>query len=148
MSKFATKQIEAVDDGVQKIRQLVILDEKEVLDENTQGVLDLYENSLQVRNQSSFRNILTIMRRIAKNESVAEGKFKDVTPKGVLIKEYEFKCNDLRVYAIKIPNGQLVLLAGYKNEQKANFRKFRSLKNIYLESIKEEENEKKRIIKK
>jgi hypothetical protein len=75
------------------------------------------------------------MNRVANLQSVPKEKFRDVTPHGQSCKEYEFKFGDLRVLSIKITNGQLVLLGGYKNQQSSDFIKFRSLKAQYLESI-------------
>lgn len=149
MSKFVIKNIEAVK-GKQKFMQLVIvedsvnanelqtgIDEKEKngKDHEIKGVLDNYEDDLESKYKSSFRGILSIMNRVANLQSVAEQKFKDVTPSGELVKEYEFKYGDLRVLAIKIPNGKLVLLCGYKNQQKKDFSAFRNLKIKFLESI-------------
>ena len=82
------------------------------------------------------------MNRVANMESVPETKFKDVTPKREKVKEYEFKYGDLRLYAIKIYEGKLVLLGGFKNQQKKDFGRFRSLKKQFIDSI--QKNEKKR----
>jgi hypothetical protein len=149
MFKFVIKNIEAVK-GKQKFRQLVIVgdnvntnelqarigarerDEKEVV---IKGVLDNYEDNLESKYKSSFRGIVAIMNRVANLQPVPETKFKDVTPNGELVKEYEFKFQDLRVWAIKISDGKLVLLGGYKNQQKKDFKTFRNLKIKYLESI-------------
>lgn len=73
---------------------------------------------------------------VANLNSVSEEKFKDITPSGDKIKEYEFKSGDLRVYGIKIPNGKLIVLGGFKNQQNSDITKFRSLKIEYLQSIK------------
>lgn len=80
--------------------------------------------------------LLAIMNRVANLQPVAKDKFRDVTPHRELVKEFKFKYQDLRVLAIKIPDGKLVLLGGYKNQQDKDFSKFRSLKKKYLESIK------------
>ena len=82
------------------------------------------------------------MDRVSNLQTVSPKKFKDVTPRRELIKEYEFKDGDLRVYAIKIFNGELILFGGYKNQQKSDFTKFRSLKSKYLEFINKSNNEK------
>ena len=49
------------------------------------------------------------------------------------VKEYEFKDGALRVYAIAKPEGKIIVMGGYKNRQKKDFKKFRSLKERYLE---------------
>lgn len=147
MSKFVIKNIESVK-GTQIFKQLVVVGDK--IDTNKlqaeidnlenfnkevrqTGVLDQYEDSLQKSYIKSFNGIISIMNRVANLQPVAETKFKDVTPKGELIKEFEFKYQDLRVLAIKIPNGKLIILCGYKNQQGKDFSRFRSLKKQYLE---------------
>jgi hypothetical protein len=156
MSKFVTKNIELVD-GKQQFKQLIIVDDKvdaiklqaEIAQKeingqevDIDGVLDIYQNSLEVKYESSFRGIVAIMNRVANGQSVASEKFKDVTPEKELTKEYEFKYQDLRVYAIKIFNGKLILLCGFKNQQHSDYSEFRSLKKKYLESIQGKEKKK------
>src|SRR4051812_9853040 len=124
MSKFVVKTVESVK-GRQKFKQLVIVSDKEdvkklqaEIDKKEQqqhevklsGVLDEYESSLEDKYVSSFRGILTLMNAVANLQSLPSTKFKDVTPGKEAVKEYEFKYQDLRVFAIKIPNGQLVML--------------------------------------
>lgn len=145
MSKFVIKNIKSVC-GKQVFKQLVIVENnvdikklQQDIDENKSdvtGVFDDYENSLEDIYKSSLNGIITIMNLVADLQSVPVQKLRDVTPKKELVKEFEFKYGDLRVYAIKIPNGKLILLGGYKNNQKPDFAKFRSLKGQYLESIK------------
>ena len=59
-------------------------------------------------------------------------KISSITPKGQIVKEYEFKSRYLRSYAIKTSKGKIVVLCGYKNRQKKDIRTFRSLKKRYL----------------
>ena len=56
----------------------------------------------------------------------------NITPHGEIVKEYEFKNGDLRVYAIKDFNGKIIILGGYKNTQQTDINRFRSLKAQYL----------------
>ncbi len=139
MSKFVTKTIAAVR-GLQEFRQLVILPDNfniSQLDiQNIEGQLDIYERTLEVKYSSSFKRILAIMDEVAKGNGVSKQQWKDVTPAKELIKEYEIKAGDLRVFAIKIYNGKLIILGGFKNQQKSDFKRFRSLKKQYLESLK------------
>ena len=147
MSKFVIKHIDAVK-GKQQFKQLVVLPNtedaekiqgniltKEKMKESVenQGELDIYEASLETRYRSAFISILAIMNRVANLQAVPKDKFRDITPDKSPVTEYEFKCKDLRVYAIKITNGQLIILGGYKNNQPADIKKFRSLKAQYLE---------------
>jgi hypothetical protein len=108
MSNFDLKLISAVK-GKQVFKQLVGLPEGTALNapgiENYKGVLDLYEESLEDKYKSSFKTILTYMNLVANNQSVPETKFKNVTVGKETVQEYEFKAGDLRVFAIKIPNG-------------------------------------------
>ncbi len=139
MPKFMIKKIEAIS-GIQEIRQLVILDDREDVSnlklEELNGQWDLYSSGLEKRYISFGVRILAIMNKLAKGESLPYTQFHEITPKGELVKEYEFKAGDLRVYAIKSPNGKIVVLGGYKNQQKADIRKFQSIKKQYLASIK------------
>jgi hypothetical protein len=149
MGKFVTKTICTIN-GKQEFRQLIIVDDKTNIDRlqleidtgehakkeiEIEGVFDEYENSLESKYKGSLNGLIAIMDRVANLEPVAKEKFRDVTPDGELVKEYEFKYQDIRVYAIKMPNGKLILLGGFKNQQKSDFSKFRSLKKQYLDSI-------------
>ena len=146
MSKFVTKRITDVV-GRQIFKQLIILSEdadvaiiQRQIDENErlgvevqiQGQLDLYEAELEDRYHASFQRILGNMNRIANLEIVPPDKFKDVSTSKSLATEFEYKYGDLRAWAIKIKNGQLFILGGYKNQQKPGFNRFRSLVEQYL----------------
>jgi|SRR5882724_5667654 len=146
MSKFVTKRITVVE-GRQEFRQLIIvsddvdierlqtqIDDEEMNNREveTPGQLDLYEDGLEKIYESSFARIVGNMNRVANGVSVPKEKFKDVTERKSLVTEYEYKYGDLRGWAIKIPNGQLFILGGYKNNQKKGFREFRSLVEQYL----------------
>jgi hypothetical protein len=143
MPKFVTKSIEIVV-GKQQFKQLVIVDDRsdtlkiqEQIDKKEieiDGILDIYEQRLESKYEKQFQGIISIMTRVANLQPVSNDKFKDVTPEKELVKEYEFKYQDLRVYAIKITNGKLILLGGYKNNQPSDYSKFRSLKKQFLEN--------------
>lgn len=138
MTKFVIKRIEEVQ-GKQRFDQLVILPDSRnstgIDSNNLVGEWDGYENRLEERYRPSFRGLLAIMNRIANLESVPKEKFKDITPSGETVKEFEIKFQDLRAYGIKMPNGRLMILGGYKNSQKADISKFRGLKRKYLEFV-------------
>ncbi|TDW97594.1 hypothetical protein [Dinghuibacter silviterrae] len=146
MAKFVLKNIGTIK-GIQQTKQLVIVEESADIEKiqaeinktelnggeaEIPGIFDAYRESLEKKYDSPFRRLLTIMERVANNQPVPADKFKDVTPQGELVKEFEFKYQDLRVYAIKIPNGKLILLGGYKNQQKSDFTRFRSVKTKFL----------------
>lgn len=90
------------------------------------------------------------MNEVANIRTLPDTKFKDVTPEKEKVKEYEFKEGNLRVYAIKKFGGKIIVIGGYKNRQKKDFRTFRSLKEQYLnqETDKTNNNEKSRPPKK
>src|SRR5690349_5860685 len=138
MSKFVTKTIEAVQGGRQLFEQLVILsddtDLSKVIVNEQVGVWDQYEASLEPKYAGSFRGLQAIMDLVANLQTVSKDKFRDITPAKESVKEYEFKYQDLRAYAIKIPNGKLMLLGGFKNNQTDDIVAFRALKKRYLNS--------------
>ncbi len=151
MSKFVVKSIESVR-GKQEFKQLVILNDDVKIPtinaENEKGQLDIYEEKLQAKYRSSFLRIISIMNAVANLEGTSETQWKDVTPDKELVKEYEIKAGDLRAFAIKITNGKLLILGGYKNQQPSDFKRFRSLKKLYLESLKNTNNDQGRTTKK
>ena len=85
--------------------------------------------------KTEYEMLVRYMEYIANGNSLPDTKFKDVTPHGETVKEYEFKSKHLRVYAIKKPNGKIIILGGLKTNQKADFKQFRSLKRRYLNSL-------------
>lgn len=138
MPTFAIKPIQAIR-GQQQFKELVILpDDIDVSQINIEieiGQLKIYEDSLETKYKSSFNRIISIMNQAANLQLLPKTQWREVTPAKERIKEYEVKVGDLRVYLIKIPNGQLVILGGYKNQQFSDFKKFRSLKKQYLKFI-------------
>lgn len=79
--------------------------------------------------------MLTYVEYAANGNPLPNTKFRDVTPKGGIVKEYEFKSKHLRLYAIKKDNGKIIVLGGLKTTQDADFKRFRSLKSQYLNSL-------------
>lgn len=140
MPKFALQFVEAVK-GNQTFEKLVV-----------DGVspFDVFENKLEVKYRRSLEKIYYYMNEVANNMALPSSKFKDVTPDKENVKEYEFKDGDLRVYCISKFGGKIIILGGYKNKQKQDFRKFRSLKKQYLnqETNKTTNDEKRRTPKK
>jgi hypothetical protein len=126
MSKFALKEIESIN-GKQTFNQLEV---------NGQKQLDTFETDLSdTTYMSEFKTLLTYMEYIANNKTLPHTKFKDITPKKQKIKEYEFKSKHLRIYAIQQPNGKIIVLGGFKNNQKEDINRFRLLKKQYLDSL-------------
>lgn len=101
------------------------------------GQLDNFEKDLNdTTYQSEFKTLLAYMEYLGNNGSLPKTKFRDVTPKGEKVKEYEFKSKHLRIYTIQKTNGKIIILGGYKNNQDKDFPRFRSLKKQLLASLK------------
>ena len=127
MPKFAIERIQVINCR-QEFDQLFI---------DGAGQLDIFEKDLNdTTYQSEFKTLLTYMEYLGNNKSLPKTKFRDVTPKGEKIKEYEFKSKHLRIYAIQKPKGKIIILGGYKTTQGKDFIKFRSLKRQLLISLK------------
>lgn len=128
MPTFALKKVEAVQ-AKQELDELVI---------DGIGQLELFEREIKQKHErylTELQMLLLYVEYAANGQSLSETKFRDITPSGESVKEYEFKSKHLRVYAIKKPNGKIVVLGGLKTTQKADFRRLRSLKSQYLNSI-------------
>ena len=126
MSNFAFRELEGID-GIQKFCKLVI-------DEECQ--FDIYEDEINKNKKlsSQLGALYQAMQWVADLRSLPDTKFKDITPNKETVKEFEFKSKDLRIYAIKIEDGKLILIGGYKNKQNKDLRQFRSIKKRLLES--------------
>jgi putative component of toxin-antitoxin plasmid stabilization module len=101
------------------------------------GVCPYDEFCSEVRHDGNLEKqlagLLNNMNQVAGMNRLPHEKFKDITPKGELIKEFEVKKGDLRVYMIK-EEGHVVIIAGKKNTQQKDIRRFQSLKKQYLDS--------------
>lgn len=128
MSTFALRKVEAVK-AKQELDELMI---------DGVGQLELFEQELREKHSrylTEFEMLFAYIQYVANGQSLSDTKFRDITPDGESVKEYEFKSKHLRLYAIKKPNGKIILLGGLKTTQKADFRRFRSLKVQYLNSL-------------
>lgn len=126
MSKFTLRNIDAVQ-GAQTFEKLLV---------NGVAPLDVFEEELEAKERNSLSKIYLYMNEVANNRTLPNTKFKDVTPEKETVKEYEFKDGNLRVYGISKFGGKIIILGGYKNRQKKDYRKFRSLKEQYLKQNK------------
>lgn len=125
MPNFALKEIEGLDTK-EMMYQLII-----------DGIpqLDKYEENLQASYQSQFRSLMSLMEESGNFKLLPKNKFR-VLDSTDGVKEFEYKTKDLRVYAIKTDDGRIIVLAGFKNRQDKEMRKFRQIKAQYLESLK------------
>lgn len=128
MSIFTLKKIEAVA-GKQEFFELLI-DGKSQYEEFH---LEISEQTTYV---SELKTILSYMSFVAELRMLPQSKFRDITPSNDNVKEYEFKSKHLRVYTFHLEKtGKVVAFWGYKNTQKEDIIKFRSLKKQYIASI-------------
>jgi len=96
--------------------------------------LDAFEESLEEQYKIEMDSIYLYMEEVANLRSLPRTKFRELKGVKGKIKEYEFKSEHLRVYAIKQPNCKLIVMCGYKNTQDEDIKKFRSLKDRYISS--------------
>lgn len=124
MSKFELHKIDVIK-GKQDFCQLAI---------DGVRLLDSFEDELAKSTTylSEFKMILTYMEYVAENRTLPVTKFRDITPKKEVVREYEFKSKHLRVYAIQKKGGKIIVLCGFKSNQKNDIRSFRSLKKSLL----------------
>lgn len=144
MPIFDLKKITAIK-GKQACYQLTVDDFPEYLitdtpdqqNEKKTGVLDVFEEGLEVKDRKNLKMIYAFMERVANNLPVAGTKYHELKrPKSDPVKDFEFKHGDIRIYGFKSPRGKIFVLGGYKNNQAADIVRMRSLKKQYLESLK------------
>lgn len=126
MPTFAVQRIDTIN-GKQVFNKLII-----------DGIspLDEFEESLEELHKAEMASIYFYMEEVANLRSLPKKKFRELKGAKGNTKEYEFKSEHLRVYAIKQPNCKLIVMCGYKNTQDEDIIKFRSLKNRYIFSQK------------
>lgn len=78
-------------------------------------------------------SMANLLEQVANLKRLPREKFRDITPERERYKEYELKRNDLRVYLFK-EEGLIVVLGGKKGNQKGDIRRFRRIKQLYLDS--------------
>lgn len=128
MPTFALKKVEVIQ-AKQEVDELLI---------DGVGQLNAFEEMIATNYAqylSELRTMLSYIEYAANGNTLPHTIIKDVTPSGVTVREYEFKSKHLRVYAIKKANGKVIVLGGLKTTQKNDFKRFRSLKKQYLNSL-------------
>lgn len=128
MPTFALENIEAVV-GKQNFMKLKV-DDVVPFDE--------FEKSLQERDKKELASIYNIMNQVANNLSVPNTKFHPYSDGSDGFREYEFKTKSLRVYAIEMSGGKIVITGGTKARQSKDESEFRRLKKQYVESLKKD----------
>ncbi len=128
MSKFVLKKINSIV-GQQLIEKLVV-------DDQCQYDNFIAELKGTRKGASKIASLYAIIKDFADCKSLPKQKFRILaTSVDEHVKEIEFKKDDIRIYGIKKANGAILILGGYKNRQKKDLRKFRSLKETYLASL-------------
>lgn len=127
MTKFALKRIEEID-----CRQIV---DKLIINDKCQ--FDEFENFIVTNTtyKSELISIYAYIEYAANSNILPNNKCRDITPDKESVKEYEFKSKHLRVYAIKQKNGKIIVLGGFKKNQKKDLKKFRNIKIQYLKTL-------------
>ena len=129
MESFTLKQIDEIE-GKQKIYKLEI-DEKCLFDD--------FEDEIEKRGQylDELTTIYAHIEDFANNKTLPQTKFR-ILNKGVKndkIKEYEFKSKHLRIYGIKAPSGQIIIMGGYKKTQKKDINRLKNIKATYIKTL-------------
>lgn len=129
MEFYSLKKIDEIE-GKQRIFKLLI-DENCLFEEFENEIEDIgqYEEELA----SIFAHIEDFSNHVllpsSKFRILNKGNKKDK------IKEYEFKSKHLRVYGIKAPTGQIIILGGCKTTQKKDINRLKRIKTGYIKTL-------------
>jgi putative component of toxin-antitoxin plasmid stabilization module len=78
-------------------------------------------------------NVQTLLQEVADGNLLPENKFRDLTPKGEPVKEYEIKTKHLRVYFFyESEEERIIVCGGKKTSQKKDIARFQRVKKDYL----------------
>jgi len=125
MHTFALQKISVIK-GIQRFEQLMV---------DGIGQLDEFEKDVMGTTYSGeLKKLFTYMEYLSNNNTLPEKIFRELKP-SKNPKEYEFKSKHLRIYVTQQFSGKIVVIGGYKNSQKQDIKKFRSLKKQYLDSL-------------
>ncbi len=82
-------------------------------------------------------SILRVIEQFSNMKMIPKTRFRDITPKGNSIKEYEFKKQAIRIYAAKISNlGALIIFASSdKDSQARDIKNFQRTKSQLIAEI-------------
>ncbi len=125
MNTFALIEIEEIV-GRLKIYKLGI---------NSNCEYDEFEREI-IKEASYSSELLTIqtrLRDIAECRLLPKEKFRDITPKKEMVKEYEIKTRHLRVYLFyEEQTGKVIVSGGKKTTQVKDINHFRRIKEAYF----------------
>lgn len=97
-----------------------------------------FKAGLDKRYETEVVTLYAYLELVANNHSLPKTKFRDITPDGEAIKEFEIKSKHLRVYGITTDDGKIIVYWGYKTDQDKDMVRFRSIKTQYLNSLKKD----------
>lgn len=125
MNIFALKYIDEIT-GRLKIFKLLV---------NYKCEYDEFEKQIQIESSYSTElvTIQTRLQDIADGKLLPKEKFRNITPKKELVKEYEIKTRHLRVYLFHEEKaGRIIVCGGKKTTQQKDISHFRRIKKEYL----------------
>lgn len=125
MTKYSLVRIEQVR-GKQVFDKLVV---------NGVAPFDTFVSQLDEKYRSELRTIYAHMQFVADLKALPKTKFHPYSDGKDGVREYEFKSKHLRVYAIEQAGGQIIIIGGFKSNQRKDQVEFRRLKNGYLQSL-------------
>jgi len=125
MSKFALKYIDEIAGRLRIFKLLV----------NNHCEYDEFER--QIESEGSYASelvtIQTRLQEIADGKLLPKEKFRNITSKKELVKEYEVKTRHLRVYLFhEEKTGKVIVCGGKKITQKKDINHFRRIKKEYF----------------
>lgn len=125
MLKFVLENIGEIS-GRLKIFKLIVNNHCE-FDEFAQKIMN------EVSYASELVTIQVRLHEIADGELLPKEKFRNITPKRELVKEYEIKTMHLRVYLFhEERTGSIIVCGGKKITQKKDINHFRRIKREYF----------------
>lgn len=89
-----------------------------------------YCNEIIQRGQNTayLKRLITTMDNDSNLIRLPDTKFKNITRKKSTFKEYEYKADELRTYAIHIENvGRIIVVGGFKNTQRSDIKQFHEI---------------------
>lgn len=128
MTKFALEEILEI---TGKVKFFKLLN-----DDNCE--FDTFLNSIKNEGNliTELNTIQTRMQLVSEMKPMPREKFKDITPSGEAVKEYEIKTPNLRVYLFhEYLKGRIVVCGGKKGSQSSDIKHFRNVKKEYFKSL-------------
>jgi hypothetical protein len=86
--------------------------------------------------KSDLIRIQGILQQVARTLHLPGKKWHPLGKPDGEAREFEAKSGDLRLYAVKLSSGYVVIIGGIKGNQKRDIRRLRTIKDEYLKSLK------------